>query len=161
FKIYLPRVGDTPGARPEEPSRHGDLQGHETILIAEDEPGIRALLVRVLNSRGYTVIAEESGERALQRATEHAGRVDLLVTDVVMPGMTGPELARRLADVHPETAALFLSGYTDEVVLKMGVAAGNVAFLQKPFTHSVFLAKAREVLDRQRAGQVDAGPSDV
>ena len=153
FKIYLPRVEDAPRQRAPEPSRRQATEGSETILIAEDEDAIRTLLSRVLTSRGYTVIAEASGEDALRRAAEHRGAIDLLVTDVVMAGMTGPQLAARLADLHPETIPLFLSGYTDEAVLKFGVATGRMAFLQKPFTHTVFLAKVRDVLTGRSEGQ--------
>jgi PAS domain S-box-containing protein len=149
FRIYLPRVADVPGEPVREASRRdaGAGAGTETVLIAEDEEAIRALLVRVLKSRGYQVLAEPSGEEALRRAAEFRDHIDLLVTDVVMTGMSGPQLAGRLAEIHPETTPLFLSGYTDEAVLKFGVAAGTVAFLQKPFTHNAFLAKVREVLD--------------
>ncbi len=150
FRIYLPRVDDAPRPQAPEPARRQDAASHETILLAEDEDAIRTLLTRVLASRGYTVIAERSGEEALRRAAEHPGPIQLLVTDVVMAGMTGPQLAARMADVHPETVPLFLSGYTDEGMLKFGVAAGRMAFLQKPFTHTVFLDKVREVLAGNR-----------
>jgi two-component system, cell cycle sensor histidine kinase and response regulator CckA len=148
FKIYLPRIEDAPKAQPPTPTpRRNELYGAETVLLAEDEPGIRALLTRVLQSRGYRVLAAGSGDEALALAADQADPVHLLVTDVVMAGMRGPDLAREVIARHPETRVLFVSGYTDESVVQHGVAARQVAFLQKPFTHNVFLAKVREVLE--------------
>jgi two-component system, cell cycle sensor histidine kinase and response regulator CckA len=148
FKIFLPRVRDAARPARTEPARPADEGGNQTILIAEDEPAIRSLLQRVLRGRGYRVIAAASGEEALRAVAGHDGPIHLLVSDVVMAGMTGPQLAARLAELHPETVPLFLSGYTDEAVLRLGVAAGRVAFLQKPFTHTTFLDKVRELLDQ-------------
>ncbi|MDE3127143.1 MAG: PAS domain S-box protein, partial [Gemmatimonadota bacterium] len=147
FKIFLPRVDDAAPAAHAEPARREDQRGHQTILVAEDESAIRALLERVLRSRGYDVIAAASGEDALRAVADRRGPIHLLVSDVVMPGMSGPQLAARLAELHPEAVPLFLSGYTDEAVLRLGVAAGRVAFLQKPFTHEEFLVKVRELLE--------------
>ncbi len=150
LKIYLPRVEDAPHAPAATSGRHSELDGTETVLLAEDEPGIRSLLTRVLSSRGYTVLAGASGEQALALATAHTDPIRLLVTDVVMAGMSGPALARAVSEVHPEARVLFVSGYTDEAVVEHGLAAGKVWFLQKPFTHNVFLVKVRDVLNEKR-----------
>ncbi len=150
FKIYLPRVEDAPRAPAAPGARRTELDGIETVLLAEDEPGIRSLLTRVLSSRGYTVLAAASGEEALAHATAHAEPIQLLVTDVVMAGMSGPTLALAVAERHPEARVLFVSGYTDEAVVARGLAAGKVSFLQKPFTHNVFLLKVRDVLNEGR-----------
>jgi two-component system, cell cycle sensor histidine kinase and response regulator CckA len=147
FKIYLPRVRDHERPARAGPAHPADERGNQTILIAEDEPAIRALLTRVLKGRGYRVLAAASGEEALHAVAGNPGPIHLLVSDVVMAGMSGPQLAARLAESHPETVPLFLSGYTDEAVLRLGVATGRVAFLQKPFTHTTFLDKVREVLE--------------
>ena len=151
FKIYLPRVEEAPSVQSAAaPSRRDEVTGAETVLLAEDEPGIRHLLTRVLKSRGYTVIAADGGAHAIEQMAAHSGPIHLLVTDVVMAGMSGPELAREVAARHPEARVLFVSGYTDEAVVQHGLAARQVSFLQKPFTHNVFLAKVREVLDEVR-----------
>ena len=150
FKIYLPRVDDAPRTPLGGGARRDDVRGTETVLIAEDEDGIRALLTRTLQSRGYTVLAGANGEEALALARSHTGPVDLLVTDVVMPGMSGPELAKEVVARHPEARVLFLSGYTDEAVVAHGLATGQTAFLQKPFTHNVLLGKVREVIEAVR-----------
>ncbi|MGH7670836.1 MAG: PAS domain S-box protein, partial [Gemmatimonadaceae bacterium] len=149
FKIYLPRVQDAPRAPTATAGRRTELDGTETVLLAEDEPSIRSLLTRVLSSRGYTVLAAANGTDALAQATAHREPIHLLVTDVVMAGMRGPDLAIAVGAGHPEARVLFVSGYTDEAVVARGLAARQVAFLQKPFTHNVFLVKVREVLDEQ------------
>ncbi len=150
FEIFLPRVNDPAQPAHAEPARRTDARGRQAILVAEDEPAIRGLLERVLRSRGYEVIAASSGEDALRAVADRQGPIHLLVSDVVMAGMSGPQLAARLAELHPETIPLFLSGYTDEAVLRLGVATGRVAFLQKPFTHAEFLEKVRELLEDGR-----------
>jgi two-component system, cell cycle sensor histidine kinase and response regulator CckA len=151
FKIYLPRVEDAASAPASLPAiRRDEVSGRETVLVAEDEPGILQLLTRVLKSRGYTVLAAASGAAALEHAIGHTEPIHLLVTDVVMAGMSGPDLAREVAARHPEARVLFVSGYTDEAVVQHGLAARRVSFLQKPFTHNVFLLKVREVLDEPR-----------
>ena len=150
FKIYLPRVEDAPREPAVATGHRGELDGTETVLLAEDEPGIRTLLTRVLTSRGYTVLAAASGEEALALCAARTEAIHLLVTDVVMAGMNGPDLALAVSARHPETRVLFVSGYTDEAVVEHGLAAGKVSFLQKPFTHNVFLVKVRDVLNEKR-----------
>ena len=122
-------------------------RGTETLLVAEDEPAVRALTCHVLRAAGYTVLEAGEGEEAVRVAERHAGPIDLLVTDVVMPGLGGRELAERLAGRHPGLRVLYLSGYTDDAVVRHGVREAQVAFLQKPFTTAGLAVKVRDVLD--------------
>lgn len=147
FKIYLPNVGvaavrDHPGAV-EAPL----ASGTETLLLVEDEDLVRTLVRDVLGQRGYRVLDADSGERALEIAGDYEGRIDLLVTDVVMPKMSGRDLAEALVLLRPEIKVLYLSGYTGQVVFDHGVLASSADFLEKPFTPQTLACKVREVLD--------------
>lgn len=117
-----------------------------TILLAEDEYAVRALCSRVLQMAGYAVIEAADGAQAVELATQHDGQIDLVVTDVVMPGMSGREAADTIRLLRPETRVLYMSGYTDDDILRHGVLRGRVAFLPKPFTPDVLLARVRELL---------------
>ncbi len=147
FKIYLPRVEGVPLPTAPKPAAPESLRGSETVLLAEDEPAVRSLTRRVLESYGYTVLTTEDGYEALRAAQEHQGPIPLLVTDVVMPKMSGRELAQRLLSERPEMKALYLSGYTDDAIVHHGVLEPGLAFLQKPFTPQTLARKVREVLD--------------
>jgi two-component system cell cycle sensor histidine kinase/response regulator CckA len=149
FKIYLPRLDAAPDAGPRATSGAA-LNGHETVLLVEDEASVRELLRGTLEGHGYRVMAAASGEQALERASVHRGPIHLLVSDVVMPGIGGPELASRLAPLHPELRVLHISGYADDAILRHGVREGTTAFLQKPFTLEALARKMREVLDASR-----------
>jgi two-component system cell cycle sensor histidine kinase/response regulator CckA len=147
FRIYLPRVDeDYP-----ETVLHSDalpkLEGRETILLAEDEDVVRNLAREVLESYGYTVIAARNGEDAISVCDDHNGSIDLLVSDVVMPGMGGRELRDELVPKHQGMKVLFMSGYTDDAIVRYGVLESKVPFIQKPFTPDGLAAKVREVLD--------------
>ena len=145
FKVYLPRVDsalEVARARPQ-----GLLHGTETILLVEDEEQVRAIADSVLRRQGYRVLCARSPGEALLQSEQHQGPIHLLLTDVVMPQMSGPELARRLSEQRPETKILCMSGYTDDAVMRHGVIEGGVAFVQKPFTPASLGAKVREVLD--------------
>jgi signal transduction histidine kinase/ActR/RegA family two-component response regulator len=147
FKIYLP-----PAKEPidrSSPNRIGIPidKGTETVLLAEDEAQVRNLARRILTQHGYKVIDAENGEQALRIAEQHTGPIDLLLTDVVMPGFSGPELSRRLKAARPQTKVLFISGYTDDTLLEYDVLRNNLPFLPKPFTPDALLRKAREILD--------------
>jgi len=109
---------------------------------------VRSLTRHILQMQGYAVLEARDGEQALQVAEEHQGGFQLLLTDVVMPRMGGRRLAERLAQAHPGLKVLFLSGYTDDAVVRHGVLEAEVAFLQKPFTPSALAEKVRDVLDR-------------
>ncbi|QJW93704.1 PAS domain S-box protein [Frigoriglobus tundricola] len=150
FKVYLPRVDRLAPVARSGHHRAPLPAGGETVLVVEDEAGVRDLTCHVLRGCGYTVLEAGDGTEAVRRAADHPGRIDLLVTDVVMPRMSGPALAERLAPLRPETRVLFLSGYTDDAVVRHGILEAGVAFLQKPFTPVSLAAKVREVLDAAR-----------
>ena len=146
FKLYLPRV-DAP-AEPQAPPREtATLTGTETILLAEDDEILRPLTKGLLAKLGYTVLDAESAEQALAVAGARQGPIHLLVADVVMPGASGRELARRLAQSRPETRVLYVSGYTDDAIVHHGMLEPGLKFLQKPFTPAALARKVREVLD--------------
>ena len=150
FKIYLPWVEgavDTvePGVAPAR-----DVRGSETILLVEDDVGIRRLVRQVLAERGYWVLEAIHGTHAIQISEQHTVPIHLLVTDVVMPGMSGRELAEHLKPSRPNMKVLFMSGYTDKAIVHHGELDPGTAFLQKPFTPDALARKVREVLDAPR-----------
>ena len=146
IKLYLPRV-DAP-AEPQAPPREtATLTGTETILLAEDDEILRPLTKGLLTKLGYTVLDAKSAEQALAVAGARQGPIHLLVADVVMPGASGRELARRLAQSRPETRVLYVSGYTDDAIVHHGMLDPGLKFLQKPFTPAALARKVREVLD--------------
>ncbi|MGE3273620.1 MAG: PAS domain S-box protein [Vicinamibacterales bacterium] len=148
FKIYLPVVGDASGApaAPFDPAEVG--RGQETILLVEDEEAVREFAVLALQSRGYTVLTARHGEDGVRVYREHADEIDLLITDVVMPGMSGRELAEALRELRPGLRVLYQSGYTDDAVVRHGLLQAEVAFLQKPYTPWSLARKVRQVLDQ-------------
>jgi signal transduction histidine kinase/CheY-like chemotaxis protein len=147
FKVYLPRVFEPlETTQPAIPAAPG-LAGSETILLAEDDAAVRGLTVLALSRAGYTVLDADGGPEAIRLADNHAGTIHLLVTDVVMRGMSGRELSDVLARRRPGVRTLFVSGYTEHTVVHHGVLDGDVAFLAKPFTPTTLLTKVREVLE--------------
>jgi CheY-like chemotaxis protein len=149
FKIYLPAVT---GAAPTGKSSQGTrllARGNETILLVEDEDVVRTMIRVVLQDAGYVVLEASRGDVALRLAEEHVGPVHLLLTDVVMPQMGGRQLVERLAPLRPGLKVLYLSGYTDDAVVRHGVLQAEVAFLQKPFTMAALTNKVRQVLDEE------------
>jgi len=147
FKVYLPEARES-GHDTDDGSAPGAvLDGCETILLVEDEDSVRELAREVLEARGYRILEAANGIEALRTAAAHQGRIDLLVTDVVMPRMGGGELAEKLAAMRPGVRVLFVSGYTDDSVIRHGVKERSSAFLQKPFGLDAFVARVREVLD--------------
>ncbi len=147
FQVYLPAADELEirldDAAPAEPPRGG----HETVLVAEDEDGVRAMAREVLEANGFAVLDARNGVEALRIAGAHAGAIDLLVTDVVMPQMGGGELAQRLTAERPGLRVLYISGYADDAIVRHGVLERGAALLQKPFTLADFARKVREVLD--------------
>jgi CheY-like chemotaxis protein len=155
FKIYLPLVDPASGTRQmeDEAASLDTSDVTETILLAEDERAVRTLTRTVLERRGYTVLAARNGEEALALSQEHTGPIHLLVTDVVMPGIDGRELADRLASVHPETRVLFTSGHTEEAIDQHGALDDSLAFLHKPFAPDTLARAVRQVLTGEYSSQ--------
>jgi two-component system cell cycle sensor histidine kinase/response regulator CckA len=150
FKIYLPRVHESlVGAAPAPASSRSE-RGTETILLVEDEEAVRTLVRETLRLYGYKVLEAEGAETALATLEGYREPIHLLVTDLVMPRMSGKDLALRISPVHPEAAVLYMSGYTDNAIVRHGVLEANTFFLQKPFTPRVLVKKVREVLDAKR-----------
>ena len=145
FRIYLPRYSNKTGSR-ENDDPDKPVRGNETILLVEDEKMILEITATMLEQLGYTVLAASAPDDAIRISGGYPGKIHLLLTDIVMPGMNGRELAENLLSAHPETRCLFMSGYTDEVIAHHGVLEEGVYFIQKPFTLKDFAAKVREVL---------------
>jgi two-component system cell cycle sensor histidine kinase/response regulator CckA len=147
FKVYLPRVEGE--ATPTQSSKKAKKVrgGSETILLLEDEEAVKTLASEILQERGYTVLASASAEDALQISEQHKGTIHLLLTDVVMPQMSGRKVAELLAPRRPEIKVLYMSGYTDNAIVHHGILDAGTAFLQKPFTPETLARKVREVLD--------------
>jgi two-component system cell cycle sensor histidine kinase/response regulator CckA len=150
FRVYLPRVEEAAERATERPALARPSTGTETVLVTEDEPAVRVLVRRVLDRHGYRVLEAESGAQALELLESYPGPVHLLLTDVVMPGMSGRELADRLVPRFPQMRVLYMSGYTDEAIVRHGVLDPGIALLEKPFTPDVMLRKIRDVLDSAR-----------
>jgi two-component system, cell cycle sensor histidine kinase and response regulator CckA len=150
FKIYLPRVDESLKEAKEEDKAAEILKGTETILAVEDEIEVRKLVAEILRGRGYTVIEASDGEEAVKVARKNARkRIHLLLTDVVMPGMSGRELAGTLGLQYPKMKVLYMSGYTDNAIVHHGVLEQGVNYIQKPFTLDALARKVREVLDQR------------
>jgi len=145
FQIYLPRV-DGVAEKHSVAVPHAALGGSETVLLVEDEESVRQLVRETLASKGYEVMEAENGEDGVAIAARHNGKIDLVITDVVMPGMGGRELVKQLAQTRPETKVLYLSGYTEDAIVSEGTIETGAAFLQKPFTLQNLSRKVREVL---------------
>jgi two-component system cell cycle sensor histidine kinase/response regulator CckA len=148
FTILLPREAGVPQEPARDPAEPRDCRGTETVLLVEDEEGVRRLAQRALESSGYRVLAARDGEEALAQAARHDGPLHALVTDLVMPGMNGSELAERLRQVRPGIKVLYMSGYAEDVLVRHNVAVSDLAFLQKPFGKRELALKVRAVLDR-------------
>ena len=151
FRIYLPAIAreETQAADPEGTSL--DVRGSETVLLVEDEQAILEMTATMLRMNGYTVLAAHTPEQALELARTHAGRIDLLITDVVMPGMNGKDLSERLAALRPPFKCLFMSGYTADAIAHHGVLEKGVQFIHKPFSQKGLLGKVRQTLDARQA----------
>jgi CheY-like chemotaxis protein len=147
FKIYLPRVDEAPMPIQAAATTTTSLLGTETILLTEDAPALRATAHQILERYGYTVLDAPSSTAALTLARSCAGPIHLLLTDVVMPGMSGRELAERFTAKRPGVKVLYMSGYTDDAVVRHGVLRPGIAYLQKPFTPDTLARKVREILD--------------
>jgi signal transduction histidine kinase/CheY-like chemotaxis protein len=147
FKVYMPRA-DGSAAIPEAPTVDRPGGARETVLIVEDEDAIRELATRFLERQGYSVLVAANAEEAFRLVTSDA-TIDVLLTDVVMPGASGPELTNRLVALHPALKVIYMSGYTEAAIVQHGILNPGVAFLNKPFTSETLGRKIRQVLDRE------------
>jgi PAS domain S-box-containing protein len=150
FKVYLPRTDDAAITIEDLPKETLAPRGSETVLLVEDEEVVRGLVKRILMQAGYNVLEANGGMEAIRLCCEHTGAIHLLLTDVVMPEVSGKEVAECLTDLRPTIRILYMSGYTDEAIVQHGVLDANVEFIQKPFTWVGLTRKIRHVLDRNR-----------
>ncbi|OGK79675.1 MAG: hypothetical protein A2X52_04825 [Candidatus Rokubacteria bacterium GWC2_70_16] len=151
FKVYLPRVPAGAKAAGADEPRPASGGGSETVLLVEDEEEVRTLAREILETAGYAVLEARDGRQATDLAERHSGPIHLLVSDVVMPGMSGADLVECLRPLHPELRLLFMSGYTDAALANHAALPPGAAFMEKPFTAATFTRTVREVLDRPRA----------
>jgi len=147
FKVYLPTIEDEWSARPEEGVPLPLTKATETVLLVEDADPLREMIKEVLESAGYLVIEAADPEQALTALGGHSEEISLILTDIVMPKMSGPELAARIQARRPGIRTLFMSGYSNEAVTRNGVLEEGTQFLQKPFTSDALLRKVRATLD--------------
>jgi CheY-like chemotaxis protein len=147
FKIFLPEYGAEGQAVGRKVSTPTQQNGTETLLLVEDELQVRAIVRRMLEGRGYRVLEAASGAEALAIAHAEEQPIHLLITDVIMPSMSGRQLADAFLAARPKTRVLYVSGYTDNTILHHGVLEEGVAFLQKPFSQESLAIKVRQVLD--------------
>jgi CheY-like chemotaxis protein len=150
FKVYLPRVDALPERSQPAPAPAASSRGSETLLVVEDEEGVRILVRDYLRMNGYTVLEAGHGEEALRIACEHSGTISLMITDVIMPGMNGRELAERMSLLRPAMKVLYISGYAEAAVYRRGVLEQGAPFLQKPFGPPELGRKVRDVLGPER-----------
>jgi len=146
FKIFLPRLAHGVDVAPHPVDMVAELIGHETILVVEDQPEVNSVVHNALSRHGYRVLMATNGNEAVDIAMAHGDRIDLLITDVVMPGLSARELAERFRRQHPGGRVLYMSGYTDDSVVQRGIIEQSVEFIQKPFTPATLLRRVREVL---------------
>jgi len=151
FKLYFPRVQDAVKPAGVEKLATPVVGGTETVLLVEDEAVVRELAVATLREVGYTVMEASNGEEGLRIARQHSGKIDLVLTDVVMPVMSGKEMAGALLGSRPDTKVLFTSGYSEEVIGRHGVLRPGIEFLQKPYLAATLARRVREVLDHPRS----------
>jgi two-component system cell cycle sensor histidine kinase/response regulator CckA len=147
FKVYLPRVAAPVDSKPEVMQLPAGGKGSEAILLVEDEEAVRELASRILSAKGYSVVAAKSTREAEEFSENYPGQIHLLLTDIIMPGTSGRELAERIIARRPNTRVLYMSGYTDNVLARGGVLEAGLSFLQKPFTPGALAQKVRDVLD--------------
>ncbi len=151
FAIYLPAIPGSVPVPPSEPAPAVPARSSETILLVEDEPAVRRLARRALEAHGFRILEAANGHEALELCEKHVTELDMLLTDVVMPRMSGVELASRLTAIDPTLRVLYMSGYTEDTLGQRGVLSPETAFLNKPFTPATLLEAVRGVLDRARA----------
>jgi len=154
FKIYLPRVEEEIISYQPSVVSPKTEHGSETILLVEDEKMVRTLALTILKRQGYNVLDAENGDEAIRIVQEHNGKpIDLLLSDVIMPGMNGRQLWEHLRAQHPEMRVLFMSGYTDETILNEGALPPGIEYIHKPFPPDALVKKVRSMLDGSEHGQ--------
>ena len=153
MRIYFPRIDEEAEASARMVASHLPT-GCETVFLAEDEQVVRELAVKILTRLGYRVFSYADGESALAAAADYPDTIHLLLTDVVMPGMNGQELGKRLTTLRPETKVLYTSGYAEEVIALHGVLEPGLDFIPKPYSPRAIAAAVREILDRKGRAQV-------
>jgi CheY-like chemotaxis protein len=146
FSVYLPRIDTIPVRDQAGLASTTNLHGDETVLVVEDQEEVRRLTRAILESYGYHVIEAANGDEALSIGRRHPGEINVLVTDVILPGMNGKALSERLRLVRPKLKVIFMSGYPDEVICPRGIVGSSVAYLPKPFSPYSLAAKVRDVL---------------
>jgi CheY-like chemotaxis protein len=148
FKVCLPAVPEAKPDQPEAEQAYDQYNGVETILAVEDDGTVRNIIVRILEDRGYTVLAAANGREAIKVANGYSGTIHLLLSDVIMPLMGGKELSQRISELRPGIRTVFMSGYTDNSIVHHGVLDPGVEFIQKPFSPLTLEKNVREVLDK-------------
>jgi two-component system cell cycle sensor histidine kinase/response regulator CckA len=151
FKVYLPRVEESLTPQEVRAESRNIPRGTETILLVEDEQGVRDLAREYLEISGYKVLVAENGAAAVKVVSEHKGAIDLVMTDVVMPGLSGSELTKRIEAIRPGTRIMYMSGYTDQAIIHHGILGPDIVLLQKPFTLSALAHKLRDALTKKNA----------
>ncbi len=149
FRVYFPRVEGAVVAAEREPPLAARARGSETVLVVEDEEMVRNLTCRMLRSRGFSVLEAANGGEALALCARHRGKIHLVLSDVVMPHMSGRQLAERLHDVRPDLPVLFMSGYTDDAIVRHGVLESETDFIQKPYSPDALVQRIREIMERK------------
>jgi len=147
LRIYLPEAQGVPEALVPAKPPTTLPQGSETILLVEDDAGVRELVSLLLSSKGYTILTAENPSDVERLCMKHSGSIDLLLTDMILPGVTGREVAKRVGAICPGIKVLYMSGYTDDALIRSHGLDESFAFLQKPFSKGSVAAKVREVLD--------------
>jgi two-component system cell cycle sensor histidine kinase/response regulator CckA len=147
FKVYLPQVDMGQAQQEAVTATRGVTKGTETVLLVEDDDQVRSILTSILETQGYHVIVASNGTEALKIAAQDNGLIHLMMTDVVMPQMSGRELAEQVSEIRPDMKILYMSGYTDDAIVRHGLLDEKLNFLQKPFDSAAVSRKVRQVLD--------------
>jgi two-component system cell cycle sensor histidine kinase/response regulator CckA len=157
FKVYFPRTDAMADTISWQPPAYEGGRGSETILLVEDDEQVRAVAKGILRRNGYTVLEAPGAGEALLVVEQYGAKINLLVTDVVLPRMNGPQLVERVRTSRPDIKVLFMSGYTDEAIIQHGILDSGVTFLQKPITPEALARKVREALRPRRNGNDASG----
>ncbi|MBZ5702491.1 MAG: PAS domain S-box protein [Acidobacteriia bacterium] len=158
FKIYLPRVNEKPQALPAATPQQGEMRGTETVLVVEDDEELRTMAREYLAAQGYTLLVASNSAEALPIVESHPGPIAIVITDVVMPGLSGPQLVQKLTELRPGIKALYVSGYTQDAIVHHGVLDPGIEFLAKPYRPSDLARKVRGILDKAAPQRKENAP---